>query len=295
MELRHLRYFTVLGEQLSFTRAAALVHVTQPTLSHQIRRLEDELGVRLFDRIGRRVVLTEQGEALLPGIVAALHGIDAAVRGLRSGGEALAGTLAAGAVHSVALRLMPRCTAAFLARHPGVRIVVEDLAAPVIEARMREGTLDVGIGYAPAGDDALTFEPLYEEELVLAVPATHPLAGRRRVRMSALHHMPLILLTRSFATRRMLDDWFAAAGVAPDVIVETNTIGPMLETARRAGVAAIVPHRAVPPGGDLVVVAIEAPTPRRTPGLLWPRDRARSPAARSFAAIVRRAVRQEAG
>ncbi|MDC7788898.1 LysR substrate-binding domain-containing protein [Rhodoplanes sp. TEM] len=293
MELRHLRYFTALGEQLSFTRAATLVHVTQPTLSHQIRQLEDELGVRLFDRTGKRVALTEQGELLLPSITRALNDIDGAIRALRTGTEALAGTLAVGAVHSVHMRMMPACAATFLARHPDVRLVIEDLAAPVIEARVGDGTLDVGIAYAPAADDALVFEPLYEEELVLAVTAAHPLATRRRVRMSALHRTPLILLTRNFATRRMLDGWFAAAGIAPNVIVEMNTIGSMLEMARRSDIAAIVPHRAVAADADLVPVAIEAPTPRRVPGLLWPRSRARSAGARSFAAILRRAVRRE--
>ncbi|RAI40100.1 LysR substrate-binding domain-containing protein [Rhodoplanes roseus] len=293
MELRHLRYFAALGEQLSFTRAATLVHVTQPTLSHQIRQLEDELGVRLFDRVGKRVALTDSGELLLASITRALQDIDLAVRGLRSGADTLAGTLRVGAVHSVNMRLMPRCAALFLARHPAVRIVIEDLAAPVIEARVRDGTLDVAIAYAPASDDEVAFEPLYEEELVLAVTDAHPLAARKRIRMSELHRVPLVLLTREFATRRMLDHWFEVSGAEPNVMVEMNTIGAMLEMVRRSDIAAIVPQRAAPDTG-LGWVALEGPTPRRTPGLLWPRRRDRTPAARSFAAILRRILREEA-
>jgi LysR family cyn operon transcriptional activator len=293
MELRHLRYFAALGERLSFTRAAAQVHVTQPTLSHQIRQLEDELGVRLFDRIGKRVVMTEAGETLLPGIAKALQDIDQTVRLVRGDPEQIAGTLRVGAVHSVNLELMPRCAATFLARHPAVRLVVEDLAAPVIETRLGDGALDVAIAYEPAAGGPLAFEPLYEEELALAVPPSHPLAARKRLRMSELHRLPVILLTRAFATRRMLDGWFEAAGAEPAVVVEMNTIGAMLEMARRSGLAAIVPARAIR-GADLGAVALEGPTPRRIPGFLWMRGRERAAAARSFAAIVRRAVRDAA-
>lgn len=290
MELRHLRYFVALGERLSFTRAAKQVHVTQSTLSHQIRQFEDELGLSLFDRVGKRVVMTEAGEQLFPAVTKALGDIDAAVRGLRGDSAQIDGTLRIGVVHSVNVNLMPACLALFLARHPSVRIVVEELAAPMVEKRLLAGEIDLGIAYEPAGLADLTFEALYDEELALAVTPAHPLAGHKRIRMIELHRRPVILLTQDFATRRMLDGWFESSGAEPKVVVEMNTIGAMLDMVRSSGVAAIVPERAIASAADLRAVALEGPTPRRTPGLLWLRRHERSAAARSFAAILRRNV-----
>jgi LysR family cyn operon transcriptional activator len=290
MELRHLRYFVALGERLSFTRAAEQVHVTQSTLSHQIRQLEDELGLRLFDRVGKRVLMTEAGELLFPSITKALRDIDTAVRALRGDSEKIVGTLRIGAVHSININLMPNCVATFLARNPSVRLVVEELAAPAVEKRLRSREVDLGIAYEPADTADLSFEPLYEEELALAVTAAHPLASRKRVRMIELHRRPVILLTQEFATRRMLDRWFESSGAEPKVIVEMNTIGAMLELVRRSDAAAIVPERAMTGAADIRRVALEGPTPRRTPGLIWLRKHEPSAAARSFASIVRGAV-----
>ena len=289
MELRHLRYFVALGERLSFTRAAEQVHVTQSTLSHQIRQFEDELGLPLFDRIGKRVVMTEAGEQLFPSVTKALSDIDTAVRALRGDCAQIDGTLRIGVVHSVNVNLMPDCLALFLARHPSVRLVVEELAAPMVEKRLLAGDIDLGIAYEPAGGE-LAFEALYDEELALAVTPAHPLAGRKRIRMIELHRQPVILLTQDFATRRMLDGWFESSGAEPKVVVEMNTIGAMLDMVRSSGVAAIVPERAIASAADVRAVALEGPTPRRTPGLLWLRGQERSAAARSFAAILRRNV-----
>src|SRR5690606_11663634 len=107
MELRHLRYFAALAETLNFTRAASKCHVTQSTLSHQIKQMEEELGVRLFDRVGKRVIITEAGDAFLSRIQPALDQIDTAVGALHAPGETLTGRLRIGAIHSFNTRLVP--------------------------------------------------------------------------------------------------------------------------------------------------------------------------------------------
>jgi LysR family cyn operon transcriptional activator len=164
MELRHLRYFVSLAEYLSFTRAAERVHVTQSTLSHQIRQLEDEVGQPLFERIGKKVVTTEAGELFLGFAERALKEVDHGIAMLKQqprGG--LTGVVRIGATHTFNIGLIPECVALFLARHPTVRVRVDELAADQIGAKLLSGELDLGISYRPQGASELWFEALYNE------------------------------------------------------------------------------------------------------------------------------------
>ncbi|URI07111.1 LysR substrate-binding domain-containing protein [Aquincola tertiaricarbonis] len=290
MELRHLRYFTALAECLNFTRAAERVHVTQSTLSHQIRQLEDELGHELFDRVGRRVLLTEAGETFLGYASKALREVDQGLGELKRSAGALSGEVRIGATHTFNLGFVPECLAAFMARHPTVKISVDELAADAIAQRLLDGALDVGIAYQPSEPGLLWFEPLYHEEMVLVVGAAHALAGRRRVRMVELHKQPLVMLPRVFTTRVMLDACLASCGAEPLVAAEMNTIAPMIDLVARTGLAAIVSRQAVPARADIRTVPLESPTPMRTPGLLWKREARQSAAVKSFAREIRKAA-----
>jgi LysR family cyn operon transcriptional activator len=289
MELRHLRYFTALADCLSFTRAAERVHVTQSTLSHQIRQLEEELGQTLFDRIGKRVVTTEAGELFLAYASRALKEVDQGIATLKPGGGGLTGQVRIGATHTFNIGLIPECVALCLARHPTVRIRVDELSADDITARLLSGELDIGIAYRPSEPGALWFEPLYNEEMVLVVGRSHPLARRKRIRMVELHQQRLVLLPDHFATRALLEECFKASGAEPVVVAEMSTVAPMLGLVQRTDVASIVATNAVPAGmGGLVLIPLESPTPVRTPGLLWRLGAQQTAPVRSFAVILRK-------
>jgi LysR family transcriptional regulator, cyn operon transcriptional activator len=286
MELRHLRYFVALAEQLSFTHAAEKVHVTQSTLSHQIKQLEDELDCRLFARVGRRVQLTEAGEAFLERVQNALREVDEGVWTVRKTSDALSGEIRIGATHTFNMRIIPQCVSIFIDRHPSVRVNVLELAGDDIAQALESGDLDLGVAYRPEKLDALRFEPLYNEEMVLAVGVNHSFARRRFVRMVELHRQKLVLLPRGFATRAMLDECFRLANAEPTVVAEMNAIAPMIELVSTTSIAAIVSEHAAR-RENVQIVPLESPTPVRTPGLLWNRDLQRSSAARQFAAIIR--------
>ena len=145
MELRHLRYFVALAEYLSFTRAAQRVHVTQSTLSHQIRQLEEELGQTLFDRIGRKVVTTEAGELFLGFATRALQEVDHGIATLKPSSRGLTGQVRIGTTHTFNIGLIPECVALFLTRHPGVQVRVEELPADQIGERLQARELDIGL------------------------------------------------------------------------------------------------------------------------------------------------------
>ena len=288
MELRHLRYFSALAGSLNFTRAAERLHVTQSTLSHQIKQLEEELGTLLFDRIGKRVALTEAGEAFLHHATRALQEIDRGLGALREDPEAAAGELRIGSTHTFNLGFIPDCIAGFQKRYPRVRVRVDELAADLIAERLQAGTLDLGIAYRPGVPGTLQFEPLYNEEMVLVVAENHPLARRKRVRMVELHRMPMVLLPASFATRQMLDECFRSCGAEPQVVAEINTLAPIMGLVAKTQLAAIVSANAVQPNSGLATVRLESPTPVRTPGMLWSQKARESAPTRAFAAIVRK-------
>lgn len=289
MELRHLRYFVALADCLSFTRAAERVHVTQSTLSHQIRQLEDEVGQPLFDRIGRRVVTTEAGALFLAYASRALQEVDQGIATLKPGGGGLTGQVRIGATHTFNIGLIPECVALFLARHPTVRVRVDELAADEISTRLLAGELDLGIAYRPTGPTELWFEPLYNEEMVLVVSTSHPLAGRKRIRMVELHQQRLVLVPDYFATRSLLDECFKASGAEPVVVAEMSTIAPMLGLVQRTHIGSIVAINAIPAGmTGLVMIPLESPTPIRTPGILWRLGLKQASRVQSFAVILRK-------
>ena len=249
MELRHLRYFVALADCLNFTRAAERVHVTQSTLSHQIRQLEDEVGSALFERIGKRVVMTEAGERFIEHATRALREVDQGLGALKGQSQDLAGEVRVGATHTFNLGFIPECVALFLSRHPTAKVVVQELSADDIGARLNSGALDLGIAYRPAEASDLWFEPLYNEEMVLVVSKEHPLAKRKRIRMVELHGRRLVMLPAMFATRTILDECFRACGAEPTIVAEMDTIAPMLGLAERTDIGAIVASNAVPRGG----------------------------------------------
>lgn len=295
VELRHLRYFDAIAETQNFTRAAERLHVTQSTLSHQIRQLEEELGLVLFDRSHKKVELTEAGEMLRSHLLPALQQIDRGLQALSHPAEALSGEIRIAATHSFNTRLVPLCVSSFLSYHPGVRVSVEELSASLIAKRLISGHLELGVSYRPEDRSELWFEPLYNEELKLVVSDRHPLARRRRVRMIELHNCRMVLLPRQFSTRVLLDDCFEAAGAQPLVVAELNSIAPMIELIRQTDLAGIIAETAVSPAADLRAIPIEDPTPIRTPGLVWKKGANRSPTVKHMASLIRRVASGHAG
>jgi LysR family cyn operon transcriptional activator len=289
MELRHLRYFKALSECLNFTRAAERVHVTQSTLSHQIAQLEGELDKALFERIGKKVILTEAGELFLDYVTQALRAVDQGLGALKDTASPLAGEIRIGATHTFNLEFLPECIAIFLDRYPTVKVTVEELSADDISKKLKADQLDLGIAYRPDTPEELWFEPLHNEEMVLVVSDQHPFAKRKRIRFVELHRQQLVLLPREFSTRHMLDECFRASSAEPAVVAEMNTVAPMLRLVARTRIAAIVAASAVTAEGGLHVVMLESPTPVRTPGILWKRGAKQlTTHMRSFSGIVRK-------
>lgn len=282
MELRQLRYFLSVAETEHLTQSAQALFVTQSTLSHGLRQLEEELGVTLFDRVGRGLKISQAGLAFKGYVGRAVQELEAGRMALGQLNGLQAGSLTVGVIPTFMDTLVPSAVARFSARYPGIRISIRDLRADLIEEQLMAGQLDVGIAFHPTEREDIDAEHLFTEQLQLLLSPGHPLARRRSVPMRLLHELPLCLLPRSFATRRMLDDAFRAAGIAPEVRVEMESVSALIAACESGQLATIVPERAAAMNGHLHAITLTEPQPARHAGILWRKGASRSLAAQAF-------------
>lgn len=288
MELRHLRYFLAVADKLSFTRAADQLRVTQPTLSHQIKALEEEIGSTLFDRVGRKVYLTPSGETLREYARQALNAINSATVAISELEGLTRGTLTIGVFESFSGSLLPPLLARFSRLYPGVHVTVRQLRTGELEGELDKGDLDLGIAYSPPATDSVVAEKLFDEPLALVVGAKHPLAHKRRIHMSALDGEPLMLLTAEFPSRRLLESRFSSVGARPRVVLEINSVQAALATVSSMALATILTERIAKTVPGLHCVKLVPPI-TRTVAMFWRRDGYRTAAARAMADLINNA------
>jgi DNA-binding transcriptional LysR family regulator len=288
MELQQLRYFVAVADSGRFTAAARDLHVAQPSISKQVRKLEAELGAVLLERRKAGIALTDAGAILLPWAKRVLADID----GARSEVAGLAtlerGRLSVGATPSVSTVLLPRVLASFHGAHPGVRLTVVEAGSRDLVDRLASGDLDLALVILPVPREEL-FEttPLLREELVLAVSRKHPLAKRKTVRVSELRGVPLVMFRDGYDLRSATITACEQAGFHPTFAIEGAEMDGVLRMAAAGVGVAVVPRMVVEPGGPLVAVRIAQPTLTRSVGVAFRRDRHRSRAADAFVARLR--------
>jgi len=196
VELRHLRYFLAVAEELHFTRAAERLQIAQPALSQQIRKLESEVGVALFHRTKRLVELTAAGQAMVRPARQALTEASTAVEVAQRAARGETGHLRIGFIESAAMTFVPQAVRRFSQAYPDVGLSLSELAVDAQVERLRSDRLDVAILRLPARTDGLALASIADEGLVVAAPDSHPLAGRDRISPAAIAQEPLILLAR---------------------------------------------------------------------------------------------------
>ncbi len=198
MELRLLRYFTVVAEELHFSRAAARLHMAQPPLSQQIRRLEGELGVQLLARSKRHVELTEPGRQFLASAREILAQVDRAVLQVQRAARGEVGQITIGLVSSASYEdTLPRVLRAYRECYPAVSITLQEMSSGEQLAALREGRIQVGFLRPPIREPGITTLTVLREPLVAVLPAEHPLAGRRRIPIGALARDAFIMIPPS--------------------------------------------------------------------------------------------------
>jgi DNA-binding transcriptional LysR family regulator len=272
IDLKWLRSFVVVAEEASFTRAASRVHVAQPGVSAQVRRLESELGHQLLDRSGRSVRLTEVGSAVLPFARAALDAVANARLAVDELAGLVRGQVTVGMVSGCALPILAELLAGFHDRYPGVAItLVEDNSDRLVE-RLRDGQLDLAlIGWAGQTPPDIDTVVIVDEELVAAVHPGH-LIGK-------LRDLPLITLPRGTGVRAALDAACAEAGFTPRIVFEASALPMVVQLATRGLGLAVVPS-SIPNGPR--ILPIISPQLRSRLELAWLPAPSANPAARAL-------------
>jgi DNA-binding transcriptional LysR family regulator len=226
IELRHLRYFRAVADELHFGRAAARLAVSQPALSVQIRQLEEMVGARLLDRHSRQVALTDAGRVLDEAARRLLRDVDAAVAATRQASAGEVGLLRVGFGPTLMLSTLAQVVRTFRLRYPGVRVELRELAtAEQMDALVR-GELDVGFVRGAEADPRLHVERFAREPLLIALNRDHPLAGAARVPLSALAHDPWVLFPRVIAPllHEQVMRLCRQAGFTPHVVQESREV-----------------------------------------------------------------------
>jgi DNA-binding transcriptional LysR family regulator len=282
-------------EEANFTRAAARVHVAQPGVSAQIRRLEHELGQPLLDRSGRSVRLSDVGAAVLPYARAAL----AAVAGARLAVDELTGLLrghvAIGTVRSHNVDL-PALLASFHTDHPGVEITLTEDDSDQLIAALRQGRLDAAIISLGAAEPAdLQYQVVVEDAIGAAVNHRDELAGYAEIPLIALGDRALICLPRGTGIRSRLDTACAAAGIRPRVGFEAGTPRVLADLAALGLGVAILPASVASARDDVHPLRISQPQLCGRLVFAWPGTGATSPAARALVDRARRSLRADPG
>jgi DNA-binding transcriptional LysR family regulator len=291
MQLRRLRYFVAVAEELHFGRAAERLGMCQPPLSQQIRKLEEEVGAPLLRR-GRgraRVQLTEAGETLLPEARRILEHVDQTVRSTQRAGRGEIGTLRVGFIGSASCNVLPGILQAFRARFPNVTLALHEQPTDEQLQALRTARIDVGLLRPPVADASIRAELIFREPLVLALPASHPLAARVRAPLRAFADELFVLLPRRLGPS-LYDQIVLTcrrAGFSPRAgqeAVEMHTIVSLV--AAGMGVALLpASFRNVRRLG-VVYVEPEEPTAQVEMALAWRRDNP-SPVLSRFVEVVR--------
>jgi DNA-binding transcriptional LysR family regulator len=283
-ELRHLRYFVVVAEELNFSRAATRLHMAQPPLSVAIRQLEQELGTDLFERTTREVRLTEAGRVLLDGARRALAEVDRAVVAAKRAGAGELGQLRVAFSWSARFETLPAIGRAFGSRYPDVRLITQEMWNADMESALRSGAIDVAISLCAEIAPDIANEVIRTEPVVAILAAKHRLAEEKSISLGALADDEFVLFPRELAPR--LHDVMVGvcrhAGFEPRLRDESFHTGWDLLLLSDVPVVAIAPRSVageLPDG--VTAVPVREPADTLETRLLW-RDDSASPSLQAF-------------
>lgn len=290
MTLRAIRYFVAVAEHHSFTRAAELLFVSQPSLSQQIKLLEGSLRVQLLDRSGRNVRLTDAGEIYLRHARRILRELDAARLAINDVQDLNRGSLRL-AMTPITDFLIRPLLENFNSRYPGVTVSILEMAQNQIEAALagdNDDNIDIGIVFtdtfsSEARSNELEKHLLFVEKLIFAVGRTHPYAGKQMpMSLNALARESLALLSSKFALRRHVDQYFHEHDVSPHIALETNSVGVILDIVRHGQLATVLPSTIASAQDGLYAISMQPELPHHTITMICRKGAHKSAACRAF-------------
>jgi LysR family hydrogen peroxide-inducible transcriptional activator len=291
MNLRALQYFVKLADLKHFSKAADACFVSQPTLSTQIRKLEEELGVQLVERSPKNIMLTPVGEDVAERARLVLRDIEQIRAVARRNGDPARGVLRLGLFPTLAPYYLPHVVPAIRRQFPNLRLELAEEKTEDILRLLRQGRLDGALLALPVSDDGLEMEILFEEPFVLALPADHPLADRSDITLNDLDGLELLLLEEGHCLREHALEVCALAGAHERVDFHATSMETLRQMVAADVGVTLMPVMAVkPPIAQTVNMQISRfaePAPSRTIALVWRNSSALAPFIRAMADCFR--------
>jgi LysR family hydrogen peroxide-inducible transcriptional activator len=286
MELHQLRYFCAIADSGSFSRAARLAHVSQPSLSQQIRKLEDELGARLFDRLGRSVRLTELGHTFLPRARAVLRELEAARGDVADQLDSIGGSVALGVIPTVAPYFLPPRLTAFSRKFPQAQLTIVEEITPILLERLRAATIDLAVLALPIrGHEFETF-PILTERLFAALPKRHRLTRQRSLSLKELRSEPFLVLRDGHCFRENAIAACDRARLHPKIVFESGQFSSLLSMVGAGMGVSLVPEMAIDKRSSCTFVPIADDHAVRAIGAVRLRGRSFSRAQNAFLSVL---------
>ncbi|WP_322029475.1 LysR family transcriptional regulator [Paraburkholderia sp. J76] len=283
-DLNDLQAFRAVVEKGTFRKAAEAVNISQPALSRRIEKLEEALGVRLFERTTRSVTLTTVGRVFAQSAEQLLDDLDMALLGIRDVSTSRLGHVTIACVPSVAYYFLPGVIASYHARFPRIRVKLLDASANEVLSAVISGEADFGVSFMGSQEANIEFKVLLQERFVAACRRDHPLARKKRVSWNELYQHEYVSVDKTSGNRLLLDQALSGLAPHPASVCETRHVTTMLGLVEAGLGVAAVPSMAMPPAGHhlLTSVPLIEPAVRRRVGLIRRRGQQLTPAAQQF-------------
>ncbi len=278
MNLRDLHYLVAVAEHLHFGRAAEACHVSQPTLSMQLKKLEDELGVQLFERTNKQVMLTAIGRDITERARRTLAEAEQLRAVAASARDPQAGTLRMGLFPTLAPYLLPSLMPRLHAEFPRLNVLLVEEKTDELIRRLEAGTLDCALLAMPVPTDTLRVVSLFTEPFTLAVAANHPLAKRKSVSLANLHDVNMLLLEEGHCLRAQALEVCQMIGIGEANHFRATSLETLRHMVATSDAVTLMPQLAVQPEDKLIrYIPFKSPVPSRHIGLYWRATSARAP------------------
>jgi LysR family hydrogen peroxide-inducible transcriptional activator len=296
--LRQLEYAVAVADHLHFGRAAEACHVSQPALSAQLLQLEEQLGVDLFERSRRGVLMTPEGERLIPLARAALRAADEVLDAAQAAKDPFAGVMRLGVIPTVSPYLLPYALPPLREKFPQLKLLLVEEMTHLLLERLRSGRLDVAVLALPTPGDDLTSRPLYEEHFTLALRKDHPMAKQKQVALEDLSRVEVLLLEDGHCLREQaLEVCNQGRGKEVENLRATSLPTLVQMVANGIGVT-LLPELAseqLIQGPELTSRPFKRPEPGRSIGLVWRRGSPRSAAFQTIGEVIAKEARSRLG
>jgi LysR family hydrogen peroxide-inducible transcriptional activator len=288
MNLRDLQYLVAVADVRNFSQAADKCFVSQPTLSNQIRKLEETLGITLFERNNKRVIPTETGEQIVALARKVLHQVDTMHDVAKSSKDPLAGKFRLGAFPTLSTYIFPSLVPKITAALPQLKLVLIEEKTQQLLERLKRGELDAALLALPIHDEQLEVRALFDDEFLLATPPAHALAHKKQVAQTDIGSEKLLLLEEGHCLRDQALAVCQLAGSEKEQDFRATSLETLRQMVKAGTGITFMPHIAIQPDErDICYIPFKKPAPYRTIGLVWRKTSVRTAVIEKLAALLR--------